>query len=232
MGGALQASRRFPTKRSAIVERVWRPVRMSISVSKSRNRPLGCSGPEVIIIGIPIPMGIPVNGHSVARPTFIGEFPPLLVRTDHRCCGGGGQFTNVQIDARVHNARFLDEIERVWITLELIGQVGERIEIDFESRTRLIRADFSMADDMIAVAADGPASANLIDQPSAGVVQRIGPDRLGPSFMFNTDRIPICIDIELKQSPSRRDDPAGVPSPIALADILMDLSAFPDPIVG
>ncbi len=50
--------------------------------------------------------------------------------------------------------------------------------------------------------------------------------------MFNADRIPVWIDIELQQSPGRGDDTARVPSPIALADILMDLSVFPDSIVG
>ena len=97
-------------------------------------------------------MGIAVDGHPVARPTLIREFPPLLDRSDHRCRRCGSQFANVQVGARFQDARFLDEVERSWITLELIGHVDKLIEIDVESWTGLIRADFSMADDMISVA--------------------------------------------------------------------------------
>lgn len=205
---------------------------VSVSVLEPGNRLLRRSGPEVIAIGVFIPMSVPVDGHPVAGPTSILEFPSLLNCPDHRCGSRRGQFTNVQIDARFHDTRFLDEVERDWITLELIGHVDKLVEIGFESWACLIRTDFSMADDMIAVARDSPSSANLIDQPGAGFVQRLGPRRIGSSFMLDDDRILVWIDIELQQSPGRGDDAARVPSSIALTDILMDLSVFPDAVVG
>ena len=117
-------------------------------------------------------MGIAVYGHSIARPALILHFPPLLDCTDHRSHRRGRLFSNIDIDSRFHDARFPHEIEGAGIELDSVGHGDELVEVHFETGAGLVGADLAMADNVVAVAGDGPPSADFIDQPSAGFEHR------------------------------------------------------------
>lgn len=115
-------------------------------------------------------MGIAVDGESITRPALIRQLPSAFDRADKGSCRGRSFFTDVEVDASLYDTRFLHKVKRGRTLVAVTGHVDELVEIHLRTRTRFVGTDFTVVDDMIAIAGDRPSSANGFNQAGAGLV--------------------------------------------------------------
>lgn len=171
------------------------PVSTCAYLLESRDRPVGRAGPEIITIGIFVPMGVAVHGESIACPTLISESLSLRNRACDRGCRRRCLLPNIHVNASLHDTGFLHKIKRRRTLVNSHGHVDQLIELDLESGACLVGANLAVSDNVITIAGDRPPPANLIDQPGARFVHRIRPGCILSSFMFDANCVPIGIDI-------------------------------------
>ena len=109
---------------------------------------------QIVAIRSLIPVGIAVHRESVTRPALNFQLCSAFDRPHDWCRGRRCLSANIHIDTNLHDAGFLDEIERDRILLDLLDQVDKLIKIQLETGAGLVGTDLAMADDMIPIAGD------------------------------------------------------------------------------
>src|ERR1700679_1636953 len=88
-----------------------------------------------------------------------------------------------------------------------------------------------MADYMVRIQRDSPASRDLEKQSCAGRQLGLGPLIIRPTFVLNANGIEVGIDSRLQQVPARVDHNSRMERSVVLVYILMNLSALGNCIV-